>query len=61
MLYIYLLVNYLLTAWDLELDKYNEDIVRATILCKTAILSSHFCANINYKVAPYKYIWNYSG
>jgi len=56
MLYIYLLVNYLLTAWDLELDKYNEDIVRATILCKTAILSSHFCANINYKVAPYKYI-----
>lgn len=47
---------YLLSAQDLELDKYNEDTVRATILCKTAMLSSHFCVNISYKVAPYKYI-----
>lgn len=50
---------YLLGAQDLELDKHNEDIVRATVLCEAAILSSSFCVNMSYKVAPYKYIWNY--
>lgn len=50
---------YLLNAQDLELDKYSEDILRATVLCKRAILSSHFCVNTSYKVDPYKYSLNY--
>ncbi|TRZ23318.1 hypothetical protein HGM15179_003784, partial [Zosterops borbonicus] len=46
----------LFIAKDLELDDYNEDVVKAAILCKTAILSSPFYVNIDYKVAPSKYV-----
>lgn len=48
-----------LSAQDLELDKYHADIVRAVVFCRAATPSSCFCMNISYKVAPYKYIWNY--